>query len=273
MMQSLLLAGGGAGGLTMISTLSGLGLTSGLQVCVDAGDFESYIGSGQSWLDRSPNGNYFFLGNSGGSLNDPVFSGPAAYPAAYFAVTATGNFFSYFTASATFFDSMHKDGAIYSAAILFYHTGVSSYWFWGDAAADTGETGTQLGFVGPNKLKLSVTVTASTTLAMGAIATFTPSSGAWHMLGVSVSEPGATGFFYLDGAFLPVSGSNTFVATYSGPSAGAAAQFFSVFARGQNNTTTPSQGGKISFLSMWNVALTKANFDSIWALLRSRFNL
>lgn len=69
-----------SGNQTLYQIINGLGLTTNLQVCLDAGDISSYNPAidSQKWLDTSGNGYDWFLGNDGTvSGNDPTFNGTA----------------------------------------------------------------------------------------------------------------------------------------------------------------------------------------------------
>lgn len=89
-----------------------LGLSSGLQLLLDAGDAASYAGSG-NWLDRSGLGNSFapVTGASGG---DPAFHGAIGgkSEAEYF--TVDGSAFPGFqeTAAQTFEQNMHRNSGV-----------------------------------------------------------------------------------------------------------------------------------------------------------------
>lgn len=266
MMQSLLLAGGGGGGgLTLISAISGAGLSSGLQVCCDAGDFQSYIGSGDSWLDRSPNGFYFVRGSgTGTSASDPTFNGPAGYIPAYWSHDGA-QFFSYHGATnEAVFQTIHQDNASFSMVGLVYVTSSGNVFLCGDAI--DAATGFSFGLRGL-RTRMRVANGGATVLDVTGSAV---SFGAWHMIGVSVSEAVGSGFYYVDGGYSPVAGADTFNATYATPSAGAATSVMTV--AGLVATGDPA-GTRTAFFALWNRALTKANFDSIWALIRSRFGL
>lgn len=274
MMQSILLAGGGAGGLTLISALSGLGLTSGLQVCLDPGDFESYIGSGQSVLDRSTNNFYFFLGTgSGVQTSDPTFSGPAAYPPSYFVATteSPAQFLSYHATNESSFNALHQNGASFSALLLYYRTGAGSVDLWGDDPQALAN-GMGLSYISPpGYVNLQVYSSGTSVSVLDAIATSTLSAGNWYFIAVSVTEAVGSGFFYLNGNYLQASGADTFDATYLNPSAGNATG--GVLRIGQDGGSALAKGNRVSAFALWSRALTKANFDSIWNLMRSRFGL
>jgi hypothetical protein len=71
--------GDSAGGAkTLIGIIRELGLTTSLDLCFDAGDSDSYSGSGQNWLDLSGNGIDYERGlTSSATTDDPTFNGSA----------------------------------------------------------------------------------------------------------------------------------------------------------------------------------------------------
>lgn len=273
MMQSILLAGGAGGGLSVIGTLSGLGLTSGLEVCIDAGDFQSYVGSGEPWLDRTPNNFFFFLGSgSAGTLANPAFSGPAGYAPAYFGITAAGQRFTYHGANEAVFETFHRNNASFTAMMLYYHTGAG-----GQLLSDNDNTLGQNGIAirqGGGTLQLIVASTATAaSAALSVTLTASPTSGRWHFMAVSVSEAQGVsgGFFYLDGGYASsAANANPFDATYINPGAGNAAQIMEISDGGGSSLDA---GYRISTLALWSRALTKANLDAIWEQLRTRFGI
>lgn len=65
----------------LIDIINGLSLTSGLQLCLDVGDVNSYAGTGQQWSDVSGQGNHYNRGaTSSAEASDPTFNGTAGDP-------------------------------------------------------------------------------------------------------------------------------------------------------------------------------------------------
>ena len=80
-----------------MNILTSNSLTTNLKLCLDAGDINSYSGSGQKWLDRSGLGHDFFLGVDGSAnTDDPTFNGSPGNASSneYFSVDG-GDFFRY----------------------------------------------------------------------------------------------------------------------------------------------------------------------------------
>lgn len=239
------------GGLTLYQAIVSAGLTSNLKLCLDAADTLSYS-SGQSWLDRSGGGYDFFLGTtSGAESTDPVFTGPIGGSLSYW--DCNGDFFTYDSTNETWMDALHKDNAQFT---LLQFVNLNS----NDDFIVTSS--------GPPGIKWSRSATFHKLVVLPGLTVTSDnaiSTGAWHMLGVSIDETGASGFFYKDGSYDQVSASDTFNATYASPSASAAAQ-----------TMTLPGGAAIQSLAacaIWSAALTKANLDSIYNLMRGRFSI
>jgi hypothetical protein len=97
------------------SVIGNQGLTSGLRLCLDAGDGLSYR-SGQSWLDRSGNGYDFFLGLNGSAAgDDPTFNGtPNLHSSNEYFGYDGGDFFAYDSVNEAWMQNLHKAGAVYS---------------------------------------------------------------------------------------------------------------------------------------------------------------
>lgn len=67
--------GAATGDISLYQRLSNLGLTTNLQICLDAGSADSYT-SGQTWYDLTANSNDYYLGTTSGSESqDPTFNG------------------------------------------------------------------------------------------------------------------------------------------------------------------------------------------------------
>jgi hypothetical protein len=100
-------------GYDLLSILTKCGQRDNLQLCLDAGDINSYSGSGQSWLDRSGGGYDFFRGaTSGAAADDPTFNGTAGQlsDGEYWSFDG-GDFFTYDSANETWMNNLHKNNA------------------------------------------------------------------------------------------------------------------------------------------------------------------
>lgn len=109
------LIGFGAGGPngSIINRIRGLGLASDLALCLDAGDINSWPGSGQKWLDVSGGGYDFYRGaGSGSEGSDPTFNGtPGGQSSNEYWSFDGGDYFTYDSANETWMNNLHKAGA------------------------------------------------------------------------------------------------------------------------------------------------------------------
>lgn len=264
MMQSILLSGGG-GGLTLIGAISGAGLSSGLAVCLDAGDFQSFIGSGQSVLDRSGNSRTFFLGSgSATDASDPIFNGPSGYLPAYMSFQGTQMLTCTDSGAGAWGNTYQRDLASWSMLAIVYVTGTNGM----IAGSGNGIDRWRILLSGQRTV---LEVQGSSAFALGPLAADTTMSvGRWHVLGVSVTEGIGSGFFYLNGAYNQVSGVDNFNSTYVAPSVSTTSN---VKIGGMTVYPPLPSGSRWSCAAFWDRALTKANFDSLRSLLRGRFGL
>jgi len=255
----------------LIHVIRRCGLTSGLKLCLDAGDAASYS-SGQSWLDTSGNGYGFFRGATVGSeASDPTFNGTAGQRAAtnYWSFDG-GDYFRYDSANEAWMDNIHKDGAKFTFVIAFY----SPSFVAGDALIATlGNSGANTGFqfrtFATSQLILSVYSNgADLELASGELGLAT---NAWHLLGVSVDEnAGASGgFFWADAS----QAGSSFNPNYAAPSAGTATYKMEIGAFG--NAVAPlSNLSRIGMVAAWEgVALTVKQLNALYRGTRGRFGV
>lgn len=235
--------------------ISALGLSSGLKLCVDAGDINSYA-SGQKWLDTSGGGYDFVLGTTtGAESSDPAFTGtPGGLSVNEYWACDTDALFTYDSANESWMNNLHKDGAKFTALAWIYYTNVgagSSACVFGTLGNTLSTSGIQLQInAGTGVLRLQVG-NGSGVAALNAV-----SSGSavglsgWHLVGLSLDEnAGASGGqFYVDGA---VNGS-AFDPAYSSPSAAAASFAMQVAADGNGQRPLGLNGAaRIAFIAIW----------------------
>jgi hypothetical protein len=86
-----------------------LGLTTNLNLCLDAADPRSYDGVSQTWTDIIGGNNYFRGATSSSESTDPTFNGTAGNPGAgtYFSFDGGDHFNE--TSAQTFADNWHKN--------------------------------------------------------------------------------------------------------------------------------------------------------------------
>lgn len=252
---------------SLIDIIKGFDLTSGLQLCLDAGDIDSYPGSGIKWLDTSGNGYDFNLGDGSTATTYPTFNGSAgALSKNEFFSFDGGDYFSYDSANETWMDQLHNDGAVVSfiivhaasptTTILWFSTCIPSangfYFYTYDS--NTAET-----------VIRNTGVSAATTLLSAGWfhptneSKFAIGGSSWSENGGTVREVMSRGVsFGPYSADNPQSNSNT-------PGA------FTIGAQADKTSKAPS-GSKIACLAMWTgVALSRQNLIDIYSLLAKRF--
>ena len=253
-------------GGSLINILGRLNLTSGLTLCLDAGDSASYT-SGQSWLDRSGGGYDFFLGLDGSATaTDPTFNGVAgALSSAEFFSFDGGDLFTYDTTNETWMNNLHKDSAaytivgyVYIAASVGIQCVVSTF-----VTNSTG-TGFRFRIAADETLNILVQNGGAAVLSTGTTATI--STGAWHFIAVAVDEAAGTGTFQIDGT------QASFTSTYSSPSTGNAESTMALASRGDTNQTFES-GGRMAAMAAWTTKLTDASLTSIYSATKTRFGV
>ena len=260
-----------AGG-TLFQVLTGLGLTTNLKLCLDAGASSSYDPAVQTdkWLDISGNGYDFFLGSgTGADAADPTFNGNAGGLSAneYWSFDG-GDYFTYDTTNETWMDALHKDNAMLTA-VGWVQIGAlgGTVGILGTSGAGTGNIGCRIIKLSADTMQFAV-FNAGTVLAYNTSPT-TVSEDVWVFIAVSLTE--ATG---ADGTFIAIN--STFVSatsTYTSPSAAAATFAFQIGAQGNAVNPMPATS-RMAELAVWQgTALSQDNITSIYNATRGRFGV
>lgn len=254
---------------SLIEIIQRLSLTSDLKLCLDAGDPASYNPNVQTakWLDVSGNGYDFYRGSSGaGDAAEPTFNGSAGglSSAEYFSFDG-GDYFSYDSSNETWMNTLHNDGAIWSAFAMVHlpSTSIINLFV-------TGGVGTYYGAgfgLNTNTLRYSVTTPATGENANASTGATTTS--AWGPLGYGLSENGgASGSSYIitGGATGTWNAANTLVSSNTpGPA--------TIGASALKNNLLPS-GSRLACLAVWQgTALTTGNLSDIYNAIKGRFGL
>ncbi len=143
MLPGIASAVGGASGIGNVpfyGAIVSLGLTTGLQFCVDAGDILSITSASPTkWLDRSGNGYDFNFGSGSGSdAADPTFTGtPGGNSSSEYLALDGGDYLTYDTTNETFMDALHKNSALFAWACWYYRTTAGRF-FLGTHSTDAG---------------------------------------------------------------------------------------------------------------------------------------
>lgn len=189
--------------LSFYDMLTDLNMTSGLKLCLDAGDARSYPGTGQSFYDRSSNAANFYLGDGSGSEStDPTFVGTAGDLLAGTYFSSDGG--DYFTVASndvpSWAQTFHKPGAAFTLAGMFYLSGAND-----DlpilSTCDTSADGIE--FVawtpaGP-PFQFDMLVRGNSTLYGTSITNYSISAASWHFFAVSYDDTNQRVIFMLDG--------------------------------------------------------------------------
>ena len=252
---------------SLLSTLTTLGLTANLQICLDAGEGDSYT-SGQTWLDLTANDRDFFLGaDNAATASDPTFNGVAdALSSAEFFSFDGGDYFTKATANDTFINSLHKDNAAFTLAFWVRPATSSIDPFFGTAAnteTNVGITGFYEGLTGTAVLNVSK---GSAGYAAQLGASLGVTNGAWQFIAVSVNEAGT--FFWQRNA----SASTPASAAYTSPSAAAATNTAVIGDIGGGAFPVPS-GTRIAIFMAFDAALTQWQLEQIYNKTRRRFGV
>lgn len=251
---------------SLITMLGQAGLLTSLALCLDAGDSDSYSGSGQTWSDVSTVGNDYLLGSElSTDAGDPTFNGTAGglSDSEYFSVDG-GDFFAPSGAS-TLGADWHQDGAKFTVAMVFKSAadGADRRLF---ATANSHSTGTGV----------SVYITTSNVVHFSAwnagvsAASFlggAVSSDDWTFVAYSIDEATSG-----DGAICVNNGTVTlFESTYDTPAAGAADGDPRIFAMANNTIPMPS-GSRVAAVLVWeDRALNTTELMQLRNALRLRF--
>lgn len=240
------------------SIIDDLGLSTGLQLCLDAGDLASYPGSGQKWFDRAQGYNFRRGATSGVAADDPTFVGVAGdlKDSTYWAFDGV-QYFTYDTTNEPWMEDLHKDGAIFSfAGWLFVEAPGTNNGILGTRGAIAGNTGVTL-FAAPTDV-LTWSVSNAGVSVLTYTTTMAAATGAWHFVGLSINEPAGTGIILLDGT------EEAFASTYVLPAAGNATFTMQLGSRG--NADNPlGDTWRMGFMAMWSGrALSSAELMSLY---------
>lgn len=244
--------------VSLATIISNLGLTSGLKLCLDAGDSASYT-SGQSWLDTSGNGYDFFRGATGSATtDDPTFNGtPGALTASEYWSMDGGDYFRYDSANETWMNNIHKDSAKFTIiAWLYPNVGSNHVVLGNNGGAVTTGIGFHFGIQSDDKLFMRVA--NGGVGALGGTSTIGVTNTAWNFIGVTVDEAATTGTYQVNAS------QQAFTSTYTSPSASSASFTTEVGARGNASTPMPN-GSRISMVAAWEgVSLSTTQLTSIY---------
>lgn len=256
-------------GFSLQQTLEALRLTTGLQLCLDAGDAASYDPAVQTtnWLDTSGNGYDFFRGVDGSATaTDPTFNGNAGgkSSAEYWSFDGGDNF-RYDTTNEAWMDALHKDSAAFTLAAWVYPGSAASQSLFGTSGSSASSIGIAW-FANASNGNGNLTIANGTgTFARSLTQNVGVVASAWQFLAVSVDEGASVGFHFRNGT----KGADASV-SYTTPSASAATRTAEIAATG-NGTGPMTNTSRMAMLSGWSRALSAAELTAIFNATRGRF--
>jgi hypothetical protein len=255
--------------------------TTGLLSRIDAGDATCYsTGQTVANLVATPADGFssasynWVLGltTSAGS-DDPTFNGAAGgMSAAQYFSTDGGDLFSLAGSNTTWLDGLHKAGATGTLAFWVYLTGTTVLF---GTADQNNRPGVFFRVTTGGSPELNFAIFNATGSATGAnTSTTVPATGTWAFVAVSFAEGVSNGsFYYVNGGFAQVGGSNTFTLSYTSPSSSAAFRKAALLDYGAGPVGPAPSGTRLAQAMLWNRALTKAELDAAFAATRSRYGV
>lgn len=252
---------------SVIHVIESLSLMTGLNVCLDAGDGNSFNGSSQTWCDLSGSGNHFYRGaTAAANTDDPTFNGAAGKlsPSEYFSFD--GGDVCKIASATTFQNSWHQANGKFTIAAVMQFPSVAAWAAIFANNSGTSNVGIEFSTGNSGVLWLSV-CHASATPTLNAVSTFKITAGDPIFVAVSVdSTAGAGGSF-----FQKDSSVETFNGTYLLPSAGTATLPLFIGAFGDGGSTLPA-GTRLYSLSAWSRALSTTELNNYRKLVMARFS-
>ncbi len=256
------------GNQTLYQIINGLGLTTNLELCLDAGDSASYNSSVQTvrWLDTGGLGYDFFRGaTSSSEATDPTFNGTAGgLSSSEFWSFDGGDYFTYDTTNETWMNNLHKDNAIYTLFFVFDYVASNNQALFSTRGSNQGINFRRNG---ANQLAIDV-FNNSSVGNLTAVSTATTNTG-WNIGAVSINETAGTGVFMLNGS------TETFTSTYTGTvSTSNVTSTTKIATRATAAALTAVNGSKMACFSAWEgTALTATNLTDIYNGIKGRFGL
>lgn len=255
---------------SLIQSINRTGLSINLQLALDAGDVNSYSGT-QSWSDTSSNAASFFRGTTSGvDTRDPTFNGTIGQRTVneYFSFDGA-DLFTYSTANATWMQTLHKEGALFTVAAWIRPASntVSSGLFGTNSNTST-TAGVVLQLASTGLLQLAVARSTSGSFAKN-ISGSSYTANEWQMVAWSVNENGSStgSFFWRNGT------ASTFNGSYSSPTTNNASFTAQIGALG-NNTTPVANGTRIGMFAAWSgTQLTSQQLTNLYTLTRKRYGV
>jgi hypothetical protein len=240
-----------------------LGLSTGLQICLDAGDIQSYDGSSQTWFDRGQ-GNNFFLGTTSGIDGfEPTFNGTAgALTENEYFSSGGGAFFNFNTTNPDWIENFHKAGATLTVAMWVRIPSIGSATengLFGNARNGGGGLGTGFSLFKSTTDLFQFVVHNAGVVVKNIGVSLVNFDDEWVFFGLSINETDAvTGRIFIVNRNILV-GSGTYTLPSSANATGPVqigAEGFGFFPLGS--------GDSVASLMVWNRALSADELQSIY---------
>ena len=261
---------------SVYSIVQALGIDSGLQFCLDAGDIRS-VGSTASntWIDLTSNGQTFFRGNTNAvEASDPTYNGtPGSLSLDEYYSVDGADAFTYDATNETWMTNLHKDNAQFSGAVWIYpgNLGGVSKALMGTRGATGSTTGAAWQVSAGNTMQWTCHSSGTQVIlasAPGPALGHDVVIGQWQFLGFTINE--ATG---TSGIMWQTNGNTSFsTSTYSSPSAAAASATFQIGARGALNIPWPS-GTRFGICAAWNRQISQTDMMTFYQATRARYGV
>lgn len=255
----------------MIDVLRDLNLTTNLKLCLDAGDSDSYSGSGQTWTDVSGGGYNFYRGaTSGAEGSDPTFNGTAGRLSVneYFSLDG-GDWFTYSAAIPSWVSDLHKNNAVFTIIAWTYANNVTNGATQMYSAINTGGVSNSGIYFGnpagtpARAINLHVDNTSGTVL--NATSSIAGNNNAWNMMSASFTESAGTLLFGINSSYESQTGK-----TYSSPGTDATPSFSVGHLFDGTNENAGDRFGAVAILSQ---ALSQAELTGVFTGMRGRFGV
>lgn len=252
---------------TMADVIKHLGVQSGIQLVVDAGDASCYPGSGQVVTDRSGNGTSMQFGSTTGSdADDPGFAGVAGRQSAgeYFTTTVSGSTWGFIKVPSppAFYATMGKQNALFTFAGWVYNDAHDPTF--GDPIFQVGrstEAGISLGFAsssGSNAWSLNHFANGGA-YSSSFFSGFTSTDDAWMFLALAFDE--ASGSVLVQKNSSQQSGSYTYSASPSENPSEVSLQM----------AAASGSVGRVNSAAVWNRKLTASEITSLYNATKTKF--
>lgn len=250
----------------LFQTISRLGLTTSLNVCLDAGASESTNGTSQTWTDLSGSGNNYFRGTTSGvDATDPTFNGTAGnLSSSEFFSNDGGDKFAP-TATQSFSDNWHKSGGAWTVMAVLRPNGGVTPAIWtntnGPSASSPGLTVLLYSLTGPPHV-LRYFVSNTNTTKVSAVSSVNITDTAVNFVLVGRSDATQLVMNVNGTVDVSVPGASTATNAPSGP--------MFIWENGAGSDIPPL-GSRLFCLALWSRQLSSAESTLLYENLKPRF--